>query len=58
MTGKQELQKDILQRGGYQGDIAVEGYHDVVYCGEREWEGRKMALEYLRKCGVKCEYRK
>ncbi|MBD5536656.1 MAG: sugar phosphate isomerase/epimerase [Lachnospiraceae bacterium] len=40
----------ILQRGGYQGDIAVEGYHDSVYCGERELEGQKLALEYLRKC--------
>lgn len=39
----------ILQKGGYQGDIAVEGYHDPVYCGERELEGQRLALEHLRK---------
>ena len=38
----------ILQKGGYQGDITIEGYHDSVYCGERELEGQKLALEYLR----------
>lgn len=41
---------DILQRGGYQGDITVEGYHDPVYCGDRELEGQRLALEYLRGC--------
>lgn len=41
---------DILQRGKYQGDISVEGYHDPEYCGEREQEGQKLALEYLRGC--------
>lgn len=40
----------IVKDGGYQGDITVEGYHDPVYCGEREQEGQKMALEYLRSC--------
>lgn len=39
----------ILQKSGYQGDIAVEGYHDPVYCGEKELEGQRQALEYLRK---------
>lgn len=39
----------ILREGGYQGDIAVEGYHDPVYHGERELEGQRLALEYLRK---------
>ncbi|MCM1104565.1 MAG: hypothetical protein NC409_10725 [Clostridium sp.] len=33
---------------GYQGDITVEGWHDPVYCNERELEERKRALEYLR----------
>lgn len=40
----------ILKKGGYQGDIAIEGYHDPVYCGEKELQGQKMALEYLKKC--------
>lgn len=40
----------ILQGGNYQGDITIEGYHDPVYCGEREQEGQKMALAYLRGC--------
>lgn len=40
----------ILQKGGYEGDITIEGYHDPVYCGDREQEGQKMAQEYLRGC--------
>lgn len=38
----------ILQEGGYQGDIAIEGYHDGEFSGEREQEGQRLALEYLR----------
>lgn len=41
---------DILRGGGYRGDIAIEGYHDPKYCGEREREGQRLALEYLRRC--------
>ena len=40
----------ILQEGGYQGDITIEGYHDPIYCGNREQEGQRLALEYLRGC--------
>lgn len=40
----------ILNTQGYQGDITVEGYHDPVYCKERELEGQKLALDYLRSC--------
>lgn len=40
---------DILRKGGYQRDISIEGYHDPVYCGEREQEGQRLALSYLRK---------
>lgn len=40
----------LLQEGGYQGDITVEGYHDPIYCGETELDGQKMALDYLRRC--------
>lgn len=38
----------ILADNGYQRDIAIEGYHDPVYCGERELEGQNFALGYLR----------
>lgn len=38
----------LLCDGGYQGDIAIEGYHDPVYCNDREAEGQKLALEYLK----------
>lgn len=40
----------LLKGYGYTGDIAIEGYHDSVYNGEKEWEGQRLALEYLRKC--------
>lgn len=38
----------LLHEADYQGDIAIEGYHDPVYCNDRELEGQKLALEYLR----------
>ena len=41
---------DILRKGKYQGDITIEGYHDSAYCGDREQEGQRLALEYLRGC--------
>lgn len=39
-----------LRDGGYNGDIVIEGFHDPVYCMEREMEGQLFALNYLRKC--------
>lgn len=42
----------ILKQGGYQEDIAIEGFHDPVYCGEREMEGQVMALKYLKECRI------
>lgn len=39
---------DLLVSNGYQRDITIEGYHDPVYCGNRELEGQKISLEYLR----------
>lgn len=39
-----------LKNGGYSGDIVIEGFHDPVYCKERETEGQLLALSYLRKC--------
>lgn len=41
---------NILEHGGYEGDITVEGYHDPVYCGDKEADGQRMALVYLREC--------
>lgn len=40
----------ILSDHGYDSDICIEGFHDPVYCGERENEGQLLALEYLKKC--------
>ncbi len=40
----------LLKEGGYEGDIAIEGFHDPVYNGDREMEGQIMALNYLKSC--------
>ena len=40
----------ILSDYGYKSDICIEGFHDPVYCGERDYEGQLAALSYLRKC--------
>lgn len=42
----------ILEQGGYHGDIAIEGFHDPIYCGDREMEGQLLALNYLKKCQI------
>lgn len=53
-TDWQEIMK-ILFDAGYQGDITVEGYHDPVYCNDRELEGQKLALRYLRQMATRIE---
>ena len=40
----------ILSEYGYKRDIYIEGFHDPVYCGEREYEGQLAVLLYLKKC--------
>ena len=40
----------LLLRGGYTGNITIEGFHDPVYCGAREMEGQINALSYLKAC--------
>ena len=40
----------ILHKGGYEGDICVEGYHDPVYSREWEMVGQLHALKYLKWC--------
>jgi len=40
----------ILHKGGYEGDICVEGYHDPVYSREWEMVGQLQALKYLKFC--------
>ncbi len=40
----------ILIQGGYCDDIAIEGFHDPIYCGDRELEGQVLALNYLKDC--------
>ena len=38
----------VLRDGGWQGDIAVEGFHDPLYRDDRETEGQALALRHLR----------
>ena len=40
----------MLSEYGYKSDICIEGFHDPVYCGEREYEGQLATLTYLKKC--------
>ena len=39
-----------LRRGGFQGSIDIEGWHDPVYCGELEMTGQVHGLQYLKHC--------
>ncbi len=43
----------ILSQGGYCEDIAIEGFHDPIYCGDKEFEGQVLALQYLKDCRKK-----
>lgn len=43
----------LLNQGGYTKDIAIEGYHDPVYNGDKELEGQILALNYLKECRKK-----
>jgi sugar phosphate isomerase/epimerase len=45
--------KDVfseLRRGGFQGSIDIEGWHDPVYVGELEMTGQVYGLNYLKHC--------
>ena len=39
-----------LRRGGFEGCIDIEGWHDPVYRGELEMTGQVRALNYLKAC--------
>lgn len=39
-----------LRRGGFQGSIDIEGWHDPVYRGELEMTGQVHGLNYLKGC--------
>ncbi|MHC5058994.1 MAG: sugar phosphate isomerase/epimerase family protein [Planctomycetota bacterium] len=39
-----------LRRGGFEGSIDIEGWHDPVYNGELEMTGQVHALNYLKRC--------
>ncbi|MBV9468950.1 MAG: sugar phosphate isomerase/epimerase [Abitibacteriaceae bacterium] len=39
-----------LRRGGYEGSIDIEGWHDPVYRDELEMTGQVHALNYLKRC--------
>lgn len=40
----------ILQLGGYTGTVDIEGYHDPVYKGDKEWTAQLYSLRYLKRC--------
>lgn len=40
----------ILHKGGYEGDICVEGYHDPIYKDDWEMTAQLHALKYLKWC--------
>lgn len=40
----------LLRDAGFNGSIDIEGFHDPVYCGDRETEGQVKALHYLKNC--------
>ncbi len=40
----------ILRRGGFEGSIDIEGWHDPVYRGDLEMTGQVHALNYLKRC--------
>jgi sugar phosphate isomerase/epimerase len=39
-----------LRRGGFQGSIDIEGWHDPIYRGELEMTGQVYGLNYLKQC--------
>ena len=39
-----------LRRGGFDGSIDIEGWHDPVYRGELEMTGQVAGLNYLKRC--------
>lgn len=45
----------IMSEGKYNGDIVIEGFHDPEYNNEREFEGQKNALHYLKNCREEIE---
>jgi sugar phosphate isomerase/epimerase len=44
-----------LAASGYTGSLDIEGGHDPVFRGEREQEGQRNALAYLRRCRDRVE---
>jgi len=39
-----------LRRGGFEGSIDIEGWHDPVYRGELEMTGQVTGMNYLKRC--------
>ncbi|MDR2185174.1 MAG: sugar phosphate isomerase/epimerase [Treponema sp.] len=40
----------LLRESGYEGTVDIEGWNDEDWSGDREIEGQRRALEYLRNC--------
>lgn len=40
----------ILLENDYDGTVDIEGWHDPVFCGGKEWEGRANAFAYMKEC--------
>ncbi len=55
--GDSDWKRIMLQLAecNYRGDIVIEGFHDPVYCGDREMEGQMLAFDYLKKCRLEIE---
>ena len=46
----------ILLQNGYEGGVAIEGYHDIVHYDDMEWTSQITSLEYLKRCRGGIEY--
>ena len=46
----------ILLQNGYEGAVAIEGYHDIVHYDDMEWTSQLTSLEYLKRCRGGIEY--
>ena len=53
--GDSDWKRIMLQLAecNYRGDIVIEGFHDPVYCGDREMEGQMLTFDYLKNVVLK-----
>ena len=46
----------ILLQAGFEGAVAIEGYHDPVHYDDMEWTSQLVSLDYLKRCRGGMEY--